>query len=269
MTKAFLKKELKKAKTEQFTADCREKCHECGVCDHKNIDPVFYGAMPFQPKKVSFTPDGVPRPARFRLAFTKMGSTRYLSHLELGRVLNRAFRRAGLKLAYSKGFHPMPKISFFQALPVGTESMEELAEIELIETLSMDVIKTKVNRELPEGIAVTRVHKVSPSEKKPRLKASRFLITLKGAAFEEANLVKFLGSKHFEVVKINKKGEHTIDARNLVTDMRIVSPEQIDLTIRQTDTLTLKPSEILKGVFSIREEDLATMHILKTDQIFH
>jgi len=51
--------------------------------------------------------------------------------------------------------------------------------------------------------------------------------------------------------------------------MRIVSPAKIDLTIRQTDTVTLKPAEIIKGVFSLREEDLCNMNILKTEQIFH
>jgi len=267
VTKAFLRRELKKAHAEQFTPDCREKCHECGVCDHKNIDPVLYKELLFQAKGFSPKAQDVKPGARFRLTFTKMGSTRHLSHLELGRVLNRAFRRAGLKLAYSQGFHPMPKISFFSALPVGTESMAELAEIELTE--GADDLKDRVNRELPEGIKITRIEKLSPSEKKLRLKASRFLITLKGRTFNEDSLTSFLGSKHFEVVKINKKGEHTIDARSLVKDMRIVSPEQIDLTVRQKDTLTLKPAEIIKGVFSFEKDDLSNMNILKTEQIFY
>ena len=135
------KRKKKSAYAEQFTADCREKCHECGVCDHKIVDPVLFNNMSFQPKKVSSRPKETRSPTKIRLTFTKMGSTRHLSHLELGRVLNRAFRRAGLKLAYSQGFHPMPKVSFFSALPVGTESMGELAEIELIEALSMDQLK--------------------------------------------------------------------------------------------------------------------------------
>ncbi|MCF8128633.1 MAG: TIGR03960 family B12-binding radical SAM protein [Deltaproteobacteria bacterium] len=267
VTKAFLRRELKKAQAEQFTPDCREKCHECGVCDHENIDPVLYNELLFQAKGFSPEAQDVQPGARFRLTFTKMGNTRHLSHLELGRVLNRAFRRAGLKLAYSQGFHPMPKISFFSALPVGTESMAELAEIELIE--GANDLKDKINRELPEGIKMTRIEKLSPSEKKLRLKASRFLITRKGRTFNEDSLSSFLKSKHFDVVKINKKGEHTIDARSLVKDMRIVSPEQIDLTVRQKDTLTLKPAEIIKGVFSFEKDDLSNMNILKTEQIFY
>ncbi|OQY42338.1 MAG: hypothetical protein B6240_14075 [Desulfobacteraceae bacterium 4572_87] len=269
VTKAFFKKELKKAKAEQFTSDCREKCHECGVCDHKHIDPVLFNDLSFLPKKASLDPQEPKIAMRFRLTFTKMGSTRHLSHLELGRVLNRAFRRAGLKLSYSQGFHPMPKISFFSALPVGTRSMAELAEIELAEGADENDLKDKINRELPKGVEITRIEKVSHSGKKLRLKASRFLITLKDATFNETNLTEFLKSKHFEVVKINKKGEHTIDARSLVTDMRLVSPGQIDLTIRQTDKLTLKPAEIVKGVFSLKQDDLLRMNILKTEQVFH
>jgi radical SAM family uncharacterized protein/radical SAM-linked protein len=267
VTKAFLRREQEKASAERFTPDCREKCHECGVCDHKRIDPVLYKDRVFQPKKVIIRSQKVKPEGRFRLSFTKMGSTRHLSHLELGRVLNRAFRRSGIKLAYSQGYHPMPKVSFFSALPVGTESMAELAEIELLEPVTD--LKAKINRELPEGIKIIRLEKLSPSERKLRPKASRFRITLKGTTFNEKYLETFLRAKHFEVVKINKKGEHIIDARNLVKDMRIVSPEQIDLTVRQTDKLTLKPAEILRGVFSLKEDDISKMHILKTEQLFH
>ena len=269
VTKAFLKKERKKAAAEQFTPDCREDCYECGVCDHKNIDPVLFKDLSFQPKKVSPGRQDVQSAGRFRLTFTKMGNTRHLSQLELARVLNRAFRRAGLKLAYSQGFHPMPKASFFSALPVGTESFSEWVEIELTEQLDVENLKAKINRQLPEGIHITRIKRVSSSEKKLRPKASRFLITLVDTTFSEMNLMKFLQSKHFEVVKINKKGEHTVDARSLVMAMKIVSPKKIDLTIRQTDTLTLKPAEIIKGVFSLREDDLPNMSIVKTEQIFH
>ena len=269
VTKAFLKKERKKAAAEQFTPDCREDCYECGVCDHKNIDPVLFKDLPFQSKKVSPGQQDILSTNRFRLTFTKMGNLRHLSQLELGRVLNRAFRRAGLKLAYSQGFHPMPKASFFSALPVGTESFAEWVEIELTENLDVENLKAKINRQLPEGIHITHIKRVSSSEKKLRPKASRFLITLVDTTFSEVSLMKFLQSKHFEVVKINKKGEHIVDARSLVMVMKIVSPAKIDLTIRQTDTLTLKPAEIIKGVFSLREDDLANMSIVKTEQIFH
>ena len=269
VTNAFFIKELKNAQKERFTSDCREKCHECGVCDHETIDPVLYKERSFQPEEISPVRQLKQSGGRFRLTFTKMGNVRHLSHLELGRVLNRAFRRAGLDLVYSKGFHPMPKMSFFAALPVGTESLAETADIELAEHLDGDDLKAVINRELPEGINIKNIEKVFSSEKKRRIEASRFLITLEGAAFSKAKLMEFLRSKHFEVVKINKKGEHTIDARKLVTAMKIVSPEQIDLTIRQTDTLTLKPAEIIKGVFCLGEDELFNMKILKTEQIFH
>ena len=268
VSEAFLRKERKKAEAEQFTSDCREKCYECGVCDHKNIDPVLFKDVAFSPKFISPAKQVVPSAAKFRLTFTKLASARHLSHLELGRVLTRAFRRAGLKLAYSQGFHPMPKVSFFSALPVGTESMAELAEIELIEVVDTHVLKTRINRALPMGMEVLGIQKIPFSGKKIRLKTCRFVITLKDTTFKEAYLRKFLDSNHFEVVKNNKKGEHVLDARCLVTAMKLLSPKQIDLTLKQTNKLTLKPAEIVKGVFFLRNDDLLNMEILKTEQVY-
>ncbi len=267
VTKAFLRKERKKAESEQFTPDCREKCYECGVCDHKTIDPVLYKDVSFSPKAFAPEQPAVQPVSKFRLTFTKLASARHLSHLELGRVLTRAFRRAEVKLVYSQGFHPMPKVSFFSALPVGTESMMELAEIELAEVVDIDSLKAKINRELPSGMDVLHISKIPFSGKKLRIKASRFLITLMDATFNEAYLAEFLDSKHFEVVKINKKGEHVLDARDPVMAMGLVSPRQIDLTLKQTDRLALKPAEIVKGVFRLTEDDLLNMKILKTEQV--
>ncbi len=269
VTKGFFKKELKKAQKEQFTPDCRDKCLECGVCDHNAVDPVLYKDVPFQAPMAPPLKGKMPSVSRYRLTFTKLGNLRHLSHLELGRVLNRAFRRAGLRLAYSKGFHPMPKISFPSALPVGTESRAETAQIELVEAIEPGAFADRVNRQLPQGIRITAVEAVSLSKKRPRLKASRFLITLEGAEFKDESLTKFLQSDHFEIVKTTKKGEHTVDARKLVMAIGIVSPERIDLTIKQTDTLALKPVEIVKGVFSLSEDDLSGIRIIKTETILH
>ena len=84
-----------------------------------------------------------------------------------------------MKLAYSKGYHPMPKVSFFAALPVGTESIAELVDIELIEAVDILSVKEKINHELPHGIDVILVKEISPTKKRGRISKSQFLITLR------------------------------------------------------------------------------------------
>jgi len=266
VTKAFLKKEWIKAKEENLTPDCREKCLECGVCDHKTIDPVLHKYS----KLSSATKTSIrPTPEykkRYRLTYRKLERAKHLSHLELARVLIRAFRRAGLKLAYSKGYHPMPKVSFFAALPVGTESIAELVDIELIEEVDILSVKEKINHELPHGIDVILVKEISHTKKR-RISESQFLITLKGPKIKEKDLKGFLESDHFSVVKTSKKGDHEIDARQLVSSISLVSPNKLQLTVRQTEGPRLKPTEIVKGIFSLTDDDLLNMDVLKTGQV--
>ena len=68
-------------------------------------------------------------------------------------------------------------------------------------------------------------------------------------------------------VKTNKKGDHEIDARALVRSISLVSPNKLQLTIKQTDGPGLKPTEIVKGIFSLTDDDLLTVDVLKTGQV--
>lgn len=161
----------------------------------------------------------------------------------------------------------MPKISFFSALPVGTESMQELVEVELVDAIDIFSVKEKMNLELPEGIDVTLVEEVASAKKRERITENQFLITLNGVECKEEGLRGFLESDHFEVVKAGKKGEHEIDARALVSAISFVSPNKLKLAVRETEGPGLRPAEIVKGIFFLNDEDLLNMDVLKTGQV--
>jgi radical SAM family uncharacterized protein len=159
--KRYLKREWEKALQGKFTPDCREKCLECGVCDHKKIDPILFRDWAPPIKMERPISDRRPREAKkYRITFSKTESARHLSHLELLRLFIRAFKRAGLHLVYSKGFHPLPKVSFASALPVGTESIHETLDFELYETMPISSVRKEISRQLPNG-------KVSPFRREP------------------------------------------------------------------------------------------------------
>ena len=67
-----------------------------------------------------------------RLWFTKLGNVRLTSHLDMVRKLPRIFRRAGIGLKTSEGFNPKPLMTFSSALPLGTWSMEEIADVQTL-----------------------------------------------------------------------------------------------------------------------------------------
>ncbi len=265
--KRFFKEELRRATEGILTPDCRKNCLECGVCDHKTIDPILHkepnlSSAPEKPVEFSSA-----LMQKYRITFKKTGALRHLGHLEIVRMFIRAFRRADLKMHYSQGFHPMPKISFYSALPVGTASLEEVLDIELMGQEDVDAIQEKLNRQLPKEMAVIRTVKISPSETKLRLKESRFLLSSFGITFEKDFVTRFLESENFPVVKVDKNGEQEIDARSLVSSLSLVSDDKIEMSIRNTMGKGLRPVEIVKAIFHLNDEDVFRIETVKTGQV--
>lgn len=95
-----------------------------------------------------------------RLLFAKEGSAIYISHLDLMRVFQRSFRRAGLMLKHTQGFTPHAMVSIALPLSVGVSSQCELLDYELAEGFSVPAreVAERLNRALPAGIRVLRAY---------------------------------------------------------------------------------------------------------------
>jgi radical SAM-linked protein len=91
-----------------------------------------------------------------RLIFEKTGNAVWISHLDLMRLFQRAFKRAGLPLTHTQGYNPRPSVSIALPLSVGVESKCELLEYELEgeEKPSHKEIVSRLNAALTEGIRV-------------------------------------------------------------------------------------------------------------------
>ncbi len=91
---------------------------------------------------------------KIKFSFTKKGFLKYISHLDLMRLLQRAMRRADLPLKMSEGFSPHPKLSIARALKLGLESENEEATIILRESMSTEEFKNKLQKQLPQGLEI-------------------------------------------------------------------------------------------------------------------
>lgn len=89
---------------------------------------------------------------RVIVRFEKGDELRYLSHLDLQRLLQRALRRAGIPLAYSQGFNPHPLLSFATALGLGQTSAAEWMEVRLEADMAPAEFLARVNAALPTGV---------------------------------------------------------------------------------------------------------------------
>ena len=92
-------------------------------------------------------------PIRMRLRYTKLGRVSYLGHLDLVRHLPRIFRRAGLDLFYSVGYHPKPELTFGPALGLGIPSLGELLDVKLTEAIAPEELLARLQEKTLDGVS--------------------------------------------------------------------------------------------------------------------
>jgi radical SAM family uncharacterized protein/radical SAM-linked protein len=148
---SFLLKEREAAFAEQNTGDCRDGCLTCGVCG-KELSMRFAEPQPVVEFKPRSTKTNSGKTSwSYRIQFSKGASLRFLGHLDMSSILNRAFLMAGVSLAYSNGFNPHPKISFGPPLPLGVFGSRE--ELDIVTNEPLKEIES-INRLLPQDLTL-------------------------------------------------------------------------------------------------------------------
>jgi len=102
---------------------------------------------------------------RVRLKFTKEEPIKYLGHLDLMKLLERAVRRADLPMIYSQGFNPKIKLSIAWPLSVGMTSICEYADIQLDKWIAVEKLAPLLNSIMPVGCRVLEASIVDPKQK--------------------------------------------------------------------------------------------------------
>lgn len=95
---------------------------------------------------------------RLRIRFSRGEEIKFISHLDLIRLWQRALNRAGVALAYSEGFNPHPRLSLAAPLALGVTSEAELMDVTLTKWSSPHAFTTAVSRQLPRGIEISQVY---------------------------------------------------------------------------------------------------------------
>lgn len=170
-----------------------------------------------------------------RLLFEKTGDAVYISHLDLMRIFQRAFRRADIMIWHSQGFSPRAYVSIALPLSVGASSECELLDFE-VEDGSVDLaaLPEKLNRTLPEGVRVLRAY---TSDRKIRnlkyLQASLRLEYDGGVpADAERQIAALFAQEHVFVHKRTKRGETDLDIRPLIKTLTLrgVSAREVEIS---------------------------------------
>ncbi|MCH5278483.1 MAG: DUF2344 domain-containing protein [Christensenellaceae bacterium] len=159
---------------------------------------------------------------RMIASFYKHDEVRFVSHLDMQRLFQRAFRRANLPLEYSKGFNPHPLLSFATALSVGYTSDGEYFDVQLSEDMMPDEFASRVNDVLPKGIRI--VDAVDAGDFKtsltPLMRSAAYEVEMnfnRGISLDELNsILATLMSGEINVMKRTKGGIKPVDIRPML-----------------------------------------------------
>ncbi len=251
VSEKFLREEREKAFQGIATADCRRaSCNGCGVCFGgdglsnrlaSGEEKDFPSSRP--PEK---RPDSSFPVRRFRIRFSKSGQAKYLGHLELTRLLLRAFRRAQIPLVFSQGFHPLPRVSFGPPLPVGYESQAEFFDMQIQGRFRPEEIPKRINSVLPFGVQILEIQEISlkcPSIFDMIAKV-KYKILLSDSLEASAEAVRrFREAEKFPAVWTRKN--RSLDLKGVVDFLSVEEGKRIEMVLRSDREGFMRPEEAL------------------------
>lgn len=195
-----------------------------------------------------------------RAKFTKQDDIKYISHLDLMRLFQRAFRRAGVPVKYSEGFNPHPQFSLATALALGVSSDGEYMDVELDSQYTPEEFKINMNRVLPEGIKILKAVQLDNVKSLVALiRWSTYIIE-----FEPKNQIstqqianeidKFLDNKEIILEKEKRKGKKVVikqnNVRNGIKELFVLSDKEEKIILKTTlmtgSQGNLKPQDLIK-----------------------
>ena len=159
-----------------------------------------------------------------RALFEKTGNAVWISHLDLMRLFQRAFKRAGLPLTHTQGFNPRPSVSIALPLSVGVESRCELLDFDLDgAAVACDDICQRLNGALVEGVKVLAVYEDGRKLKELSLLRSAIRLEYDHGVPEgaEGRLHELFSREQLIVEKKGKKGIVEQDIIPLIRDLKI------------------------------------------------
>ncbi len=163
-----------------------------------------------------------------RILFTKTGDAVWMSHLDLMRLMQRAFKRAGLPLTHTQGFTPRPSVSIALPLSVGVESVCELLDFELEgEWVAPNEITDRLNGVLVPGIRVLQTYESTRKIRDIALLDCQITLEYDAGVPENAPQ-QLLALFARDSLEVEKKGKNGPTQQNIIPMIRHLGIEQPD-----------------------------------------
>lgn len=189
-----------------------------------------------------------------RLRFEKIGNAKWISHLDLMRAFQRAFKRAGFHLTHTQGFNPRPSVSIALPLSVGVESLCELLDFDLTgEAVPYEEIKRRLNQCLISGVNVLDVYDSSRKIKDIAFLQCNLLLEYDSGVPDNWDILlrDLLNKQELAVPRKTKNGMQDQDIIPMIRNFDISKEDENTISIRCVvccQNPSLNPMQIVAAI---------------------
>jgi len=207
---------------------------------------------------------------KYRVRFAKADEARFIGHLDLQSLFQKAFKRASLPVAYSEGFNPHQILSFAVPLPLGTAGLNEIAEVYMTTQVAPETLLESLSRQMPNGIAIQQVCEIASTGRGAAalVSSATYHIILSDCALHftrlESAVKEVLNSPEIMVRKKTKKGSGVVDIRSDILDLTSDANADkftITATLSTGSARNLKPSLLMSHILDTLGIDAESIQI--------
>jgi radical SAM-linked protein len=189
---------------------------------------------------------------RIRITFSKLEAMRFTGHLDLFRSWERTFRRSGLPLAYTQGFHPQPRLNLACALPLGFTSDCEILDAWLESEVDLHQINRAISGVLPPGLEIHDVHIIDNQlpALQTQVAAAVYVITFLDNIPDLCDrLQRIESAEHL----LRKRRDKTYDLRPLIEQVTCLpnsegGNQKLCIRLSARESATGRPEEVLDEI---------------------
>ncbi len=194
---------------------------------------------------------------RIRAKYGRSGPLAYISHLDMMRMWQRAFRRAEIPVAISTGQFHRPRFSLGAPLPVGVTAEGELMDVFLKRRMSPFYFMKQLGPRLPDGLEVTEAYDVPldwPSLQSQVSKAE-YLVVVEaepGAAIIQEAVGSFMDKESLPWEHQRDKEVRRYDIRAQVHALRLVDSTDdlatLEMTLKCDPSGSGRPEQVVAAL---------------------
>jgi len=179
-------------------------------------------------------------------------------------IFFRALKRSNIVMERTHGFHPKPKVAFSDPLPIGMEGLREHFVLHLAPPATPQTIEERLNATLPEGLKVIECREIPSGRRRFDEKRAVYQVRAAAEIFDRQKIVEFERKSSLEIARTRRRGRvKRLDLKKHVAGLKKIDGGILRLELVPYKDATVRPAEVMGGVFGLTDEEIRKLVITK------